>query len=64
MEEACNSAANKEMKSEGDEGVELEKSNNKGGSCCSPQSVRCKEKEGLHGGREVWVFLVIIYIIL
>ena len=43
VEEAGDSAANQEMNSEGDEGVELKESSNKGGRCRSPQSMGCKE---------------------
>ena len=39
VKEAGDSAANQEMHSEGDEGVELEESNNKSCRCRSPQHV-------------------------
>ena len=43
VEEGGDSAANKDMNSEGDEGVELEESKNKGRGCCSPQNMGDKE---------------------
>ena len=43
VEEGGDSAANKDMNSEGDEGVELEESKNKGRGCCSPHYVRDEE---------------------
>ena len=43
VEEADDSAANHEMNSEGDEGVELEKSTNKSCRCRSPHHMGCEE---------------------
>ena len=43
VKEAGDSGANKEMKGEGNERVDLEESNNKGRCCCSPYYVGGKE---------------------
>ena len=43
VEEAGDSTANQEMHSEGDEGIKLEESNNKGRRCRSPQYVGREE---------------------